>query len=89
MLLVEKVPQVEFAYFVLNVPKRCIERILNFETNKATSMNVVHVNAIYRWLNDDNRLEKLNEAKKCGEFFYLTTDNIDESVLNYFYILSN
>ena len=36
-------------------------------------------NAILKWLNDGNRMEKLQKAKLTGELFYLDEKKIDEN----------
>ena len=79
----EKVSQLEFGLYVLNLSKKSTQMLFNFHKYRLTAVNVVFVNAIYRWLNDDDRLEKFIEDKQSGEFSFLTED-IDENVINYF-----
>ena len=82
-----KVSQREFSQYVLNSSEKSFQRLLYMDTKGP--INLVYVNAIYGWLNDDDRLEKLNETKQSGEFFYLSADNIDKNVLKFFHNSAN
>ena len=46
--------------------------------------NLLFANAIFKWLNDENRMANLEKAKLTGESFYMDENEIDESVLRMF-----
>lgn len=59
--------------------------MMNFEVYKLNTLNPVYANAVYRWLNDPDKIRKFNGSKQNGEFIYLNTDNIDENVSKLFH----
>ena len=46
---------------------------------------MLFVNAMYRWLKDENRMQKLEESKFNGEFYYMDEDKIEDDVRKLFF----
>ena len=43
------------------------------------------VNAMYRWLNDKNRIQRLEQSKSTGEFYYIDENKIEDDVRKLFF----
>ena len=73
-----------FSRYVLNYVLDAFGDVLYFQKRKKTSVNMLVVNAMYRWLKDENRLQKLEESKLNGEFYYMDEQRIEDDVRKLF-----
>jgi hypothetical protein len=74
----------DFSKYVLNCTNSAFEDLIYFDKLKFKSANILSVNAIYKWLKDEKRLEKYKEAKFTGKFIYIDENDIEEYVQNMF-----
>jgi hypothetical protein len=78
------IPYRLFSKQILNLPINSFEMVLYFQKRKQTSVNMLIVNAMYRWLKDENRLQKLDESKYNSEFYYMDESTIEDNVRKLF-----